>query len=85
MPNFCIDALGCGTPLAGFAEAGTPYVATSEFGVFTPTFDIDAIAKVIEEAPQKDRERSRRCHEYAVGRYAPEIVIKKLERIYKSL
>lgn len=85
MPNVCIDALGCGTPLAGFAEAGTPYVATSEFGVFTPTFDIDAIAKVIEEAPQKDRERSRRCHEYAVGRYAPEIVIKKLERIYKSL
>lgn len=85
MPNVCIDAMGCGTPLAGFAEAGTPFVAPKEFGVFTPTYDIDALVKVIVETPKKDDARIKACHEYAVGRYAPEVIIKKLENIYKSL
>ena len=85
MPNVCIDAMGCGTPLAGFAEAGTPYVAPPEFGVFTPTYDIEALAKVIEEAPIKDNDRIQACHAYAVGRYAPEVVISKLNMIYNSL
>jgi len=85
MPNVCIDALGCGTPVAGFAEAGTPFVASPEFGVFTPTFDMDALAKVVLDAPLKDKERIRSCHDYAVGRYSPEIIIKKLEKIYQTL
>ena len=85
MPNVCIDALGCGTPLAGFAEAGTPYVAPKEFGIFTPTYDIEALAKVIVEAPKKDEARIKACHEYAVGRYAPEVVMAKLGDIYKTL
>lgn len=85
MPNVCIDAMGCGTPVAGFAEAGTPYVATSEFGTFTPTYNIDALAKVIEDYPLKNKERINACHEYAVSRYAPEVVIRKLESIYKTL
>ena len=85
MPNVCIDAMGCGTPLAGFAEAGTPFVAPKEYGIFTPTYDIDALAKVILETPRKDEARIKACHDYAVGRYAPEVIIKKLENIYKSL
>lgn len=85
MPNVCIDALGCGTPLAGFAEAGTPYVATKEFGIFTPTYDIDALVKVIEDAPKKDEDKIKACHNYAVERYSPEVIIKKLEEIYKTL
>lgn len=85
MPNVCIDALGCGTPVAGFAAAGTPYVASSEFGTFTPTYDVDALAKVIEEVPKKDTARIKSCHDYAVGRYSPDEVFKKLETIYKTL
>ncbi len=85
MPNVCIDAMGCGTPVAGFAEAGTPYVATPEFGTFTPTYDVEALAKVIVETPKKDEARIKACHDYAVGRYAPDKIIKKLENIYKEL
>ncbi len=85
MPNVCIDALGCGTPIAGFAEAGTPYVAPAEFGTYTPTYDVDALAKVIGDAPKKDDARIKSCHEYAVGRFAPEVVFKKLESIYKTI
>ncbi len=85
MPNVCIDALGCGTPLAGFAEAGTPYVATRDFGEFTPTFDIEALANVIKNTPRKTQERINACHNYAVGRYSPEVILKKLENIYNTL
>lgn len=84
MPNVCIDAMGCGTPLSGFAEAGTPFVAPKEFGVFTPTYDIDALARVILDTPKKDMARIRACHDYAVNRYSPEVIIKKLEEIYKT-
>ena len=85
MPNVCIDAMGCGTPLAGFAEAGTPFVAPKDFGVFTRTYDIDALAQVIVNTPKKDETRIKACRDYAVGRYSPEVIIKKLEYIYKSI
>lgn len=85
MPNVCIDSLGCGTPLAGFAEAGTPYVATPEYGTFTPTYDIEALANVIKNSPKKSDERINACHDYAIGRYSPEVIVRKLEAIYKTL
>lgn len=85
MPNTCIDALGCGTPIAGFAEAGTPYVAPTEFGTYTPTYDIDALVEVIVQAPQKDENRIKACHEYAIGRFSGDVVINKLESLYRSL
>lgn len=85
MPNVCIDAMGCGTPVAGFAEAGTPYVASSEFGTFTPTYNIDALAKVVVDTPMKDKKRIDSCRQYAVGRYSPDVVFGRLEQIYQSL
>lgn len=85
MPNVCIDAMGCGTPLAGFAEAGTPYVAPPEIGTFTPTYDIEALAKVILEAPKKDKNRILQCHNYAETRYAPSVILSKLEKLYYEL
>lgn len=85
MPNVCIDALGCGTPLAGFAEAGIPFVAPPEFGTFTPTYDIQALANVILNTPPKTQQRIADCHNYATSRFSPDIILKKLENIYNSL
>ena len=85
MPNVCIEALGCGTPLAGFAEAGTPYVASSDYATFTKTYDIQALAQVIATTPKKTPKRSAACHQYAVGRYAGDVIFGKLEKIYQTL
>ena len=81
----CLEALGCGTPIAGFAEAGTPYVAPEKFSRLTPTLDVDALAKVIEETPIKTAERSEECVKYARGRYSASVVFSHLEEIYKRL
>jgi glycosyltransferase involved in cell wall biosynthesis len=85
MPNVCLDALGCGTPLCGFAEAGTPFTASAEFGTFTPTYDIDELAKVIKNTPKKTAGYSGACVSYARSRYSTEVVFSKLMSIYKSI
>ncbi len=81
----CLEALGCGTPIAGFAEAGTPYVAPEKYARLTPTYDIEALAKVIDETPKKTMERSKECIEYARNRYSREVIFGQLEDIYKRL
>jgi len=81
----CLEALGCGTPIAGFSEAGTPYVAPEKYSKLTPTYDVDALAKVIEETPKKTSERSKECVEYARSKYSGDVVFKNLERVYRSL
>jgi glycosyltransferase involved in cell wall biosynthesis len=85
MPNVCIDALGCGTPLAGFAEAGTPYVASPEYGEFTKTYDLETLSEVILKTPRKTKERVEDCRQYALNRYSGDVIIDKQEKIYQSL
>ena len=81
----CLEAMGCGTPIAGFAEAGTPYVAPEKYAKLTPTFDVDALAGVIAETPKKTVARSKECIEYARGRYSRDVVFSQLESIYEKL
>ena len=81
----CLEALGCGTPIAGFAEAGTTYVAPEKYAKLTPTYDVDALAKVISEAPKKTDEMSKGCIQYARGRYSRDVVFSQLESIYERL
>lgn len=85
MPNVCLEALGCGTPLAGFAECGTPYCAYDELGRFTKTYDIDSLVEVVKGSPYKDKELSEKCVSYAHNRYSSEAVFSKLTNIYKEL
>lgn len=81
----CLEAMGCGTPIAGFAEAGTPYVAPYKYAKLTTTYDVDALAKVIAESPLKTSERSKECIEYARKRYGRNVVFSRLENIYREL
>lgn len=84
-PNACLDALGCGTPLAGFSEGGVPYCATEDYGKFVKTFDIEALSKVIISTPKKTDERIREVREYAYNRYSSNIVYEKFLNLYKSV
>lgn len=81
----CLEALGCGTPLCGFAERGTPYIATPPYGVFTKTFDMDALARVVLDCPKKTKEISDACVEYAHSRFDKKAVYSKTIDIYKQL
>lgn len=85
MPNVCLEAMGCGTPLAGFSEAGTPYVCTEEYGRFTPTYDVRALADIIIRSQRKNDAIIKKVRDYAVNRYSAKNIMRKLEKIYVSL
>lgn len=85
MPNVCLDALGCGTPLAGFAECGTPYCAEGDLGKFTQTYDMNALADVVLQCKKKDDAIISSCVNYAHNRFSSDVVFKKLTDIYNEL
>jgi len=84
-PAACTDAMGCGSPIAGFNIVGIPYCAEEPYGKFVKPFDIDELARVVREAPFKDESIVRNVREYAYKRYSTKEVFKKQLNIYNSL
>lgn len=84
MPNVCLEALSCGTPVCGFHVDGIPYVATPEFGTFVPLSDVPALASVIKSAPIKTKERSFACRAYAEGRYSKNEFCSRIIKLYSN-
>lgn len=84
MPNVCLEALSCGTPVCGFDIEGVPFVATPEYGTFVPSKDLDSLASVIKSAPIKSKERSKACRSYAQTRYSRQIYFEKIMKLYTS-
>ncbi len=78
MPNVCLEALGCGTPICGFNISGTPYVASQEFGEFVRPRDINALAISIMNTPIKTKVRAEACRKYAQSRYSNRLYFYKL-------
>ena len=84
-PAACTDAMGCGSPIAGFNIVGIPYVAEEPFGKFVEPFDIDALAQVVKDAPFKTEDSIKNVREYAYNRYSSKEVFKKQREIYNTI
>jgi len=69
MPNTCLEALGCGTPILGFNISGVPYVADKDHGKFIEPINANTLAQAIKEIPRKTADMIKSCHEYAIARY----------------
>ena len=85
MPNVCLDALACGTPVIGYDITGTPYVADEPLGRFVKAGDARALLKAIETDGKKSEETSKACREYALSRYSPQVYYDKSMKLYKDL
>lgn len=85
MPNVCLEALSCGTPVCGFHITGIPYVAEEPLGVFVEAGDIDALARVVRGSGKKSGVVSERCRAYALKRYSPDVYGEKMTAIYKKM
>ena len=84
-PNACLEAMGCGTPIAGFREGGIPYCADESIGTYVNTLDTKALANIIVNYPLKTKERSKEIRNYALGRFSFDVIYKKQYHIYESL
>lgn len=54
------EALGCGTPVAGFASGALPWILDEDSGVLVESGDVDALADAIGRAARLDRRACRR-------------------------
>lgn len=84
-PNTCLEAMGCGSPLAGFREGGIPYCAPEGIGTYVDTLDTQALAEVVARVTLKTPERIAEVRAYALAHYSFPVVFSRLYDIYKSL
>ena len=69
MPNACLDALACGTPLLCFDISGMPYIANNEVGSFVEAENVDRLCEIVNKTQPKTQELVCKCREYALSRY----------------
>ena len=84
MPNVCLEALSCGTPVYGYEVTGVPYVAEEPEGTFVQTGNIDAMLEKILDVGRKDIKTQERCRKYAMERYSLNVYTEKMMKIYKN-
>ncbi len=85
MPNTCLDALACGTPVLGFRNTGVPYVAEEPLGKFVSTGDVDALLSNVTRVSMKTSQLSCACRDYAVSRYSLKRYYERTMEIYNQI
>lgn len=85
MPNACLEALACGTPLLCFNTSGMPYMADETVMTLVEPRDVDQMVSVIINTPKKSQEIISRCRQYAMKRYDNQKYFKKLVDIMNDL
>lgn len=78
MPNACLEALSCGTPLLCFNTSGMPYIADETTATFVNERDVDALEKAVKSTRKKTQGIINTCRQYALNRYDNKIYYKKL-------
>lgn len=85
MPNACLDALGCGTPLLCFNISGMPYIGDNTVLTLVEPRDVNALTKVVSTVTKKNETTINRCREYALKRYDSKLYSKRLVEIAEGL
>ena len=65
MSNACLEAMACGTPIAGFDVSGMSYLAPNPIGTYIPYGDINSFVEVVEKLKKKTAEGKQQCRKYA--------------------
>ena len=84
-PTSCMEALSCGTPIAGFDFGAIPYIAPEGLGTYSKYLDVDAQVNVIKKAPRKDAMLIKRCNDFARDNYWMSTIYKKQIELYNEL
>lgn len=85
MPNTCIEALSCGTPLLCWKVYGNEKMAPREIATFVTPGNLDEMAAVVDGLEKKSVDMIDRCREYAVNRYDNQAYFGRLMKIGEEL
>jgi glycosyltransferase involved in cell wall biosynthesis len=80
-----MEALSCGTPIAGFDVNAIPFIAPEGLGTYTKLYDIERQSEVVESTPIKDAITINKCREFALKTYSMHNIYKQQFELYTSL
>lgn len=84
MPNVCLEAMACGTPLLCFNTAGMPYLATPDILTLVDTGSIVQMKQIVLSTPHKDKQIIEKCRKYATERYDSQKYFSRLMNVMKN-
>jgi len=85
MPNACLDALACGSPLLCFNISGMPYIADESVMTLVEARNVDQMVEVISSTKKKGESVIKTCREYALNRYDNRKYCERLASIMNSI
>ena len=85
MPNACLEALACGSPLLCFNVSGMPYIGDETVMTLVPEKDVEQMVEVFLKTTKKNEMVISTCREYALQRYDNQKYFQKLVHTMKSL
>lgn len=85
MPNACLEALACGTPLLCFNTSGMPYMADETVMSMVEPKNIDQMVDKILNTKKKNDEVIHTCRNYALNKFDNQKYFKKLITIMNSI
>jgi glycosyltransferase involved in cell wall biosynthesis len=88
LPNVVLEAIACGTPVAGFASGGIPDAVEHGInGYLAPTGDSDGLARgvsfLLDHAG--DGEMRRAAHALAVGRFDIQVCARRYRKLFEEV
>lgn len=85
MPNACLEALACGTPLLCFNISGMPYMADETVMTLVESENVEQMVEVIKRTNRKTQDTIKTCRNYALTRFDNQKYYVKLESIMNSM
>ncbi len=85
MPNACLEALACGTPLLCFNISGMPFLGDDSVLTLVDAYDKEQLSNAIIRTKKKTPMVINTCREYALKRYDSTKYFERIEAIMKDL
>mgnify|MGYP004519853093 CR=1 FL=1 len=78
MPNACLEALACGTPLLCFDISGMSYLGPSNIVTLVQAENVGQLKDVVNKVQKKSEKIVKECRNYALERYDNKYYFSKL-------
>lgn len=87
IPNACINALGCGTPVCGFDISGLSFIGIEDEKLvkLVPPYDIEALEEAVCSFSKKNDSIIKACRDSVYSDYSPQKVVRDYINIFESI
>lgn len=87
IPNACINALGCGTPICGFDLSGLSFIGIKDTSIarLVEPFNITALEEAVSSFSKKDSALIKKCRDSVYYDYSPDKVVSDYISIFENI